>query len=150
MSVGWSLCIGKNWEKIWPNQQPSLKQYVKFSVQSENQQNQHRLSPSFTFHAKKYKEALRTRLIGTKLLKLKYFVRLKKFAKWKTTLNFSLLWKLPINPTLKKRAIFFVCNRNPPSPKISCFRSLHRLSSNNSENTNHRHLSLTGTSHCNS
>ena len=41
-------------------------------------------------------------------------------------------------------------NRNPSSPKISCFRSLHRLSSNNSENTSHRHLPLTGTGHCNS
>ena len=37
-----------------------------------------------------------------------------------------------------------------PFPQISRFRSLHRLSSNNSENTNHRHLPLTRTNHCNS
>ena len=61
--------------------------------------------------------------------------------------DFSLLWKLA---NMSHRAIFFVCNRNPPSPKISFFRSLHRLSSNNSEITNHRHLPLTGTDHCNS
>ena len=30
---------------------------------------------------------------------------------------------------LKKMCIFYVCNCNPPSPKISCLRSLHRLSS---------------------
>ena len=35
-------------------------------------------------------------------------------------------------------------------PQISRFRSLYRLSSNNSEYTNHRHLPLTGTHHCNS
>ena len=43
-----------------------------------------------------------------------------------------------------------MCNGNPPSPQISRFRSLYRLSSNNSENTNHRHLPLTGTDQCNS
>ena len=37
LPVGWSLSIGKNREKLWPNQQPSLKQYVKFAIQSENQ-----------------------------------------------------------------------------------------------------------------
>ena len=35
-------------------------------------------------------------------------------------------------------------------PQISCCRSLHHLSSNDSENTNHRHLPLSGTDHCNS
>ena len=34
------------------NQQPSLKQYVKCDIQSENEQNQNRPSASFTFHAK--------------------------------------------------------------------------------------------------
>ena len=34
--------------------------------------------------------------------------------------------------------------------KISCFRSLHGLSPNNSETTNQRHLPLTGTGHCSS
>ena len=52
--------------------------------------------------------------------------------------------------TLKKCTIFFACNRNPPFPRISCFRNLHCFSSNNSENTNHRQLPLTGTDHCNS
>ena len=37
-----------------------------------------------------------------------------------------------------------MCNRDPPSPKINVFRSLHCLSSN----TKHRHLPLTGTNHC--
>ena len=46
--------------------------------------------------------------------------------------------------------LFFVSNHNLSFPKISRFRSLYGLSSNNSENTNHRHLPLTGTNHCNS
>ena len=37
-----------------------------------------------------------------------------------------------------------------PSPQNSRFKSAHRLSSNNWEDTNHRHLPLTGTDHCNS
>ena len=49
------------------SQQPSLERYVKCAKQSENQQNQHRPSASFTFHAKKVKEALRTRLSGNKI-----------------------------------------------------------------------------------
>ena len=45
----------------------------------------------------------------------------------------------------------FLCvTVTPLSPQISCFRSLHHLSSNNSENTNHRYLPLTGNNHCNS
>ena len=101
---------------------------------------------------KKVKEALRTRL-RNKISWTEISVRLKKIAKWKTILDRETLVcyeNSPVYPTLKKRAIFFVCNRNPPSPKISFFRSLHRLSSNNSEITNHRHLPLTGTDHCNS
>ena len=75
------------------------------------------------------------------------FVRSKKFAKWKTTLNRGTLAcyeNFPIKTHLKKKkhAIFFVWYCNPPSPRLSCFRSLHRLSSNNSENTNHKHLPL--------
>ena len=38
---------------------------------------------------------------------------------------------------------FFMCHCNLPSPQISCSRKLHCLSSNNSENTNHRHLLIT-------
>ena len=53
LSVGWSLSIGKIREKLRPNQQPSLKRYVKCAIQSENQQNEHRPSASFTFYAKK-------------------------------------------------------------------------------------------------
>ena len=52
LSVGWSLSIGKIREKLRTNQQPSLKRYVKCTIQSENQQNQHRPSASFTFYAK--------------------------------------------------------------------------------------------------
>ena len=67
LSVGWSLSIAKIRLKLGTNQQPTLKRYVKCAIQSENQQNQHRPSASFTFHAKKVKEALRTRLSGNKI-----------------------------------------------------------------------------------
>ena len=53
LSVGWSLSIGKIREKLWTNQQPSLKQCVKCAIQSKNQQNQHLPNQCFTFHAKK-------------------------------------------------------------------------------------------------
>ena len=59
------------------------------------------------------------------------------------TISFSLI-------VFSTEILFFESNRNPPSPKISRFRSLYRLSLNNSENNNHRHLPLTGTDHCNS
>ena len=54
LSVGWSLSVGKIREKLRTNQQPSLKRYVRCAKQSENQQNEHRPSASFTFHAKIY------------------------------------------------------------------------------------------------
>ena len=53
LSVRWSLYIEKIREKLRTSQQPSLKRYVKCVIQSENQQNQHRPSTFFTFHAKK-------------------------------------------------------------------------------------------------
>ena len=53
LSVGWSLSVGKIREKLRTNQQPSLKRYAKCAIQSQNQQNEHRTSASFTFHAKK-------------------------------------------------------------------------------------------------
>ena len=53
LSVGCSLSIGKIQEKLWTNQQPPLKWYVKCAKEGENQQNQHHLSASFTFLAKK-------------------------------------------------------------------------------------------------
>ena len=77
---------------------------------------------------KKVKEALRTRLSGTKITRTEIFVRSKKFTKWKTILNQGTLAcyeKL----ALKKGAILLACNLNPPFPQISRFRSLHRLSS---------------------
>ena len=40
--------------------------------------------------------------------------------------------------------------RNAQSPKTRLFMSLHYISSSNSKNTNYRHISLTGTDHCNS
>ena len=95
---------------------------------------------------KKGKEALRTRLSGSKLTWTETFVRSIKFTKWKTTLNWGILASyenLPIKTTLKKRAIFCVCNCDLPLPQISRFRKLLHLSSNNSENTNHRHLLIT-------
>ena len=67
LSVGWSLSVGKIREKLRTNQQPSLKRYAKCAIQSQNQQNEHRPSASFTFHAKKVKEALTTRLSGNKI-----------------------------------------------------------------------------------
>ena len=40
--------------------------------------------------------------------------------------------------------------RNAQPPKTRLFMSLHYISSSNSKNTNYRHISLTGTDHCNS
>ena len=91
-------------------------------------------------------EALRTRLSGNKITWTETFVISKKFAKWKTTLNQGTLASyesFPIKTTLKNVQSFFVCNRNLPSPQINRFRKLHCLSSNNSENINHRHLLIT-------
>ena len=157
MSVGWILSIGKIREKLWTNQQPSLKRYVKCALQSENQQNQYRPSASFTFHVKKVKEALRTRLSGNKITWTETFVRSKKFIKWKTFLNretvasLACYENLPIKTHHRKNLWSFLCITVTPFPlQISCFRSLHRLSSNNSKNTDHRHLPLTGTDHFNS
>ena len=36
LSVGWSLSIEKIWKKLQTNQQSSLKQYVKYAIQTEN------------------------------------------------------------------------------------------------------------------
>ena len=107
------------------------------------------------FMSKKVKKAMRTRLSGNKITRTEIFVRSKKTCQMKNHLrpkDFSLLWKLANKypPYKKKRAIFFVCNRNSPFLQLNRFRSLHRHSSNNSENTDHRHLPLTGINHCNS
>ena len=134
LSVGWSLSIGKIWENLWTNQQPSLKWYVKYTIKSESQQNQHRPSAFFTFHAKKVKEILRTSLSGNKITWTETFVR--------GTL--ACYEDLPIKPTLKNVQSFLCVT------VISRFSSLHCLSSNNSENTNHRHLLWTRTDHSNS
>ena len=110
LSVWWNLSSGKIQEKFRANQQPSLKWYVKSAIQSENQQNQHHPSASFTFHAKKVKEALKTRLSGNKITWIETFVRSKKFAKWKTTLNRGTLTcyeNLPIKVHLKKASNLF-------------------------------------------
>ena len=91
-------------------------------------------------------EALRSRLSGNKITWTETFVRSKKFAKWKTTLNQGRLASyenFPIKITLKNVQSFFVYNRNLPSPQINPFRKLHRLSSNTSENINRRHLLIT-------
>ena len=71
LSVGWSLSIGIIRGIFEANQYQSLKRYVKCSIQSQNQQNHHRPSPLLLSMVKKVKEALRTRLSGTKLLELK-------------------------------------------------------------------------------
>ena len=94
-------------------------------------------STSFTFHSKKkkYIEAPRTRSSGNKIIWAETFVRSKKFAKWKTTLNRRALAcyeNLPIKTHLKKNVQSFVCVIiTPPSSQISHFRSLHHLFSNN-------------------
>ena len=103
--------------------------------------------------SKKVKEALRTRLSRYKITWTETFVASKKIAKWKTTLNWGTLAcyeNLPIKSHYKKKGIFFVCNRNPPSPQLNRFRSLYRLFSNNSGNTNQKHLPLIRNNHCNS
>ena len=68
--------------------------------------------------SKKIKEALRTRVSGNKIAWTETFVKSKKFAKWKTTLNGGTLAcseNLPTKNHLKKKlAIFFVCNQTPP------------------------------------
>ena len=60
--------------------------------------------------------------------------------------NFRLLWKLAniVNHLKKMCDLFFL----PLFSQISHFKSLHHLSSINSENTNHRDLQLTGGDHC--
>ena len=76
---------------------------------------------------KKVKEAPRTRLSGNKITSTKTFVRLKEFAKWKTTLNQGTLAcyeNLPIKTHLKKRAIFLcVTVKSPVSKSCNKFRN---------------------------
>ena len=75
---------------------------------------------------------------------------MKNHLKWR---DFSLLRKRANKNPIKNVQSFLCVTVTcplPPSPQISCFRSVHCLSSNNSENTNHRHLPLNGTDHCNS
>ena len=135
MSVGWCLSIGKIREKLQTNQQPSLKQYVKCAIQNENQQNHHRPNGSFTFHAKKVKEALRTRLSGNKITWTETFVRSEKFAKWKTTLNQGTLAcheNLPIKTHFKNNVQSFlysgVCTAFPQvTQKILITDTCHPL-----------------------
>ena len=98
-----------------------------------------------------YSKEFETLLTSSKMAVLWTFVRPKKVTKWKTTIILGTLAcyeNLPIKTHLKKACNLFLCVS--PFPQISRFRSLHRLSSNNSENTNHRHLPLTRTDHCNS
>ena len=53
--VGWSLSVGKIWKKTL-NESEVITE-AKYTLQSENQQNQHRPSASFTFHVKKDKRS---------------------------------------------------------------------------------------------
>ena len=102
---------------------------------------------------KKVKEALRTRLSGNRNTWTETFVRSKEFAKWKTTLNQGTLAcyeNLPIKTHLKKNVQSFLRVTVTLLPPKSVASGVYRLSSNNSENTNHRHLPLTGTDQCNS
>ena len=119
LSVGWSLFTGIIWEKLWMNQQPSLRLYVKCAIQSENQ---HHPSAPFIFHAKKVKEALRTRLNGNKITWTETFVRSKIFTKWKTTLNQGTLAcyeNLPIKTHFKNNVQSFLRVTVTPLPPKS-------------------------------
>ena len=111
--VGWSLSIGKIRVKLWMSQQPSLKRYVILPYQVRSNRMNIVREPLLLSVPKKVKEALRTRLSENKITSTETFVRSKKFAKWRTTLNQGTLAcyeKLSIKTHLKKRAIFFVCN----------------------------------------
>ena len=105
LSVGLSLSIGKIWEKLWTNQQPSQKRYVKCAFTKWESTE----STSF-----KRWETLRTRLCGNKITWTETFVRSKKFAKWKTTLNRGTLAcyeNFPIKTHLKKKNMqSFLCD----------------------------------------
>ena len=92
----------------------------------------------------------------TKLSELKHLLDQKKSLNEKLTLNRETLacyGNLPIKTHLKKNVQSFsrvTVTSLPPSPQLNRFRSLHPHSSNNSQNTHHKHLPLTGTNHCNS
>ena len=125
LSVGWSLSIGKIWENLWTNQQPSLEWYIKYTMKSENKINIVRVLFLLSM-PKKVKEVLRTSLSGNKITWTETFVRSKKFAKSKATLNWGTLAcyeDLPIKPTLKNVQSFLCVT------VISQFSSLHCLSS---------------------
>ena len=101
--------------------------------------------------------SLRTSLSGNKITWTETFARSKKFIKWQTFLNretvasLACYENLPIKTHHRKSSWSFLCVTVTPLPlQISRFRSVHRLSSNNSENANHGHLSLNGTDHSNS
>ena len=53
LSVGWSLSIGKIREKLWTNQQSSLKGYVKCALQIEINRINIVWTFFFTFYVKK-------------------------------------------------------------------------------------------------
>ena len=118
LSVGWSLSIGKIWEKIRTNHHWSDMSNVPYKVRI-NRINIIRVLLLLSV-TEKGTEALRTRLSGNKITWTETFVRSKKFAKWKTTLNRGTLVcyeKLPIKTHLKNNVqSFFVCNRNPTTP----------------------------------
>ena len=104
------------------SEQPSLKRHVKCAIQSENQQNQHHSSASFTLLVKKVKEALSTRLSGNKITWTETFVRSKKLVKWKTSLNRGTLVcseNLPIKIHFKNNVQSFLRVTKTPLPPKS-------------------------------
>ena len=120
LSVGWSLSIGKIWENLWMNQQPSLKRYVKCAIQSENQQNQHHPSFFYFWYQKKLKKPWGQG--GSKITWTETFVRSKKFVKWKTTLNQGTLAyyeNLPIKTHFKSNMQSFLHVTVTPLPPKS-------------------------------
>ena len=64
--------------------------------------------------------------------------------------NFSLLWKRANKTHFKNNVQFFLGVTVTPYPLNQFLQESTLISSNSSENTNHRHFSLSGTNHCNS
>ena len=91
LPVGWSLSIGKIWEKLRTLSAAITEVICQMCHAKWESAELTSPSTSFTFCAKKVKEALRTRLSGNKITWTETFVGSKKFGKWKTTSNWGTL-----------------------------------------------------------
>ena len=110
LSLGWSLFIGKsekNFKRIRSYHWSDIS-----NVLDKVRINRINIVRALLLLSipKKVKETLRTRLCGNKITLTEIFVRLKKFAKWKTILNRGTLAcyeNLPRKTHLKKNVQFF-------------------------------------------